>query len=159
MSVHVSNGGQYSSESPRNRLGAIATWLLIGVPLGLAWFIIWPGIVKTSPTTADEERVRGWASVVRELPATVPFILVPLVGMLLGALAARSGSVSRGVRALRLHAVAMVGVLLIVLGGSADNVMTTRSATVKWLLFPFEIGLPLALYLVARSSVAKTKGP
>ena len=55
MRAHISTGGQYGSDAPRNRMSAIATWLLVGVPVGLAWFIIWPGIVKTSPTTADAE--------------------------------------------------------------------------------------------------------
>ena len=157
MRAHISTGGQYGSDVPRNRMSAIATWLLVGVPVGLAWFIIWPGIVKTSPTTADADRIRGWESVVRELPATVPFIGIVVFGMFLGAKAARTGAVRRGMLAVRLHAVAMVGILLIVLGGSADNIMTTRSASVKWFLFPIDVGLPLLCYLAAKRSVATAR--
>ena len=140
-----------------SRLGLVANWLLVGLPIGLAWLIIWSGMVETSPTTDDNLRVGGWESVLRELPATVPFVAVGLIGILIGTLAARSGAMTTGLRAIRLHSIALVVVLLIVLGGSADNIMTTRSASVKWLLFPIEVGIPLGCYLLAKSCVARAQ--
>ena len=79
-----------------SQLSRVATWLLVGLPIGLIWLIIWSGLVKTSPTTDDTVRVRGWESVLRELPATVPFVAVGFLGMLVGTVAARLGEVSSG---------------------------------------------------------------
>ena len=140
-----------------SQLSRVATWLLVGLPIGLIWLIIWSGLVKTSPTTDDTVRVRGWESVLRELPATVPFVAVGFLGMLVGTVVARSGEVSSGMRAVKRHAIALVVVLGFVFGGSADNIMTTRSASVKWLLFPIEVGIPLGCCFLAKSSVARAQ--
>lgn len=125
---------------PGDRFGNWALLMLIGIPIALIVLIIWQNVVKTSPMLNDPERIRGWSVVLRELPATL-LLLVPVVtGLTLGVRAARLGATS-GVAAIWLHSVALLFVLLIVLGGSAESVMTTRSATVKWLLFPVEVGV------------------
>ena len=37
-----------------------------------------------------------------------------------------------------LHGAALFFVLLVVLNGSAENIMTTRPSTVKWMLLPLQ---------------------
>ena len=114
-------------------------WILVGVPVGLVWSVIWAVRVDTSPTLADDERIRGWGTVVRELPATVPLVLVPIVGLVIAVRAGRAGSTDGASRAIWLHGAALFFVLLVVMNGSAENIMTTRPATVKWLLLPSQV--------------------
>lgn len=114
-------------------------WLLIGVPIGLVWLTIWAVRVDTSPTLSDTERIRGWGTVVRELPATVPLLAIPLLGLLLAVRAGRAGARAHASRAIWLHGVAMFFVLLVVMNGSTENIMITRPATVKWVLLPSQI--------------------
>lgn len=127
---------------PGERAAIASLWMLAGVPLGIVSLTVWAVFVDTSPTLSDEERVRGWGTVVRELPATLFIVAVPLAGLLVAVRAGRAGAVGRALQAVWLHGAAMVFVLLVVLGGSAENIMETRPSTVKWLLFPIEIGLP-----------------
>lgn len=43
-----------------------------------------------------------------------------------------------------LHGAALFFVLLVVLNGSAENIMTTRPSTVKWMLLPLQAGVAVA---------------
>lgn len=58
-------------------------WMLAGVPVGLVFLVMWATMVDTSPALGDEERVRGWGTVVREMPATAFLLAVPVTGLLL----------------------------------------------------------------------------
>ncbi|MFM8483020.1 MAG: hypothetical protein ACKOBT_06705 [Actinomycetota bacterium] len=115
--------------------------LLLGLPVGIAVLSIWATYVDTSPTVNDEDRVRGWESVLRELPATILFVAFFAAGLAFAVRAVHHGAVRAGLRAMWWHGGALFIGLLIILGGSAENVMTTRPATVKWVLFPLEIAL------------------
>ena len=119
-------------------------WLLAGIPAGVAWLTVWAVRVDTSPTLSSQDRVRGWGTVVRELPATVPLVAVPVVGLLLAVRAGRLGDVRRARTAVWLHGAALFFVLLVVLNGSAENIMTTRPSTVKWMLLPLQAGVAVA---------------
>ena len=136
-----------------NRSARISFVMLAGVPLGIVFLVVWATYVKTSPTLSESDRVRGWGTVVRELPAT-PFLLaVPFVGLVLAVRAGQLGSKTSALRAIWLHSVALFFILLIVLGGSAENIMTTRPATVKWVLFPTEIAVAVGSAVFCRKMV------
>lgn len=126
--------------------------LLLGLPVGIAVLSIWATYVDTSPTESDADRVRGWESVLRELPATLLFLAFFAVGLAFAVRAVHAGAVRAGLRAMWWHGGALFIGLLIILGGSAENVMTTRSATVKWFLFPIEIAVALGAVALARRS-------
>lgn len=149
-----------SSERPAagRRSARFSLVLLLGLPIGIAVSEVWANFVDTSPTVSDADRIRGWASVVRGLPATVFFLAFFVAGFVMAVRAVRQGSVGAGLRAISWHGVALFVALLIILGGSADNVMTTRSATVKWILFPVEAGIALAAVAFARRAAGHPLG-
>lgn len=136
-----------------NRTTHLSFLMLAGVPVGIVFLVLWATFVKTSPTLSDTERIRGWGTVVRELPATLFLFMVPFVGLVLAVRAGQLGSKALALRAIWLHTVALFFILLIVVGGSAENVMTTRPATVKWLLFPVEIAIAVGSHLFSRRLV------
>lgn len=133
-------------------------WMLAGIPVGIAFLIVWATFVKTSPTVADEKRVRGWETVLRELPATLFLLAVVALGLLFAVRAGRRGAELIARRAIWIHGAVLFVILLIIVGGSTDNVMTTRSATVKWMLFPIEVGACALAIVVSRRAI-KTGAP
>ena len=128
-------------------------WMLLGVPVGIVFLTVWAVFMKTSPTTSSEDRIRGWGTVARELPATAFLFAVVAGGFLLAVRAGRLGAVSAAERAVWFHGAALFFVLLVVLGGSAENIMTTRPATVKWVLFPVEVGIVFVSVSAARRAI------
>ena len=131
--------------------------MLIGVPIGIVFSAVWATIVKTSPTVADDERIRGWGTVVRELPATLFLFAVVAVGLGLAVRAGHAGSEAEARRAILWHGAALLLILLIVMNGSTENIMTTRPATVKWLLLPLQLGLAFGVVAFCRRSVSVGK--
>lgn len=129
-------------------------WMLAGVPVGLVFLVMWATMVDTSPALADEERVRGWGTVVREMPATAFLLAVPVTGLLLAVRGGRRGAPEQARTAIWLHGAALFFVLLVVMNGSAENIMTTRPSTVKWLLFPLQASLTTVAVVVARRRLA-----
>lgn len=144
--------------SSGRRAARMSMILLLGLPVGIAVSEIWATYVDTSPTVADADRVRGWESVVRGLPATVLFLSFFAIGLALAVRAVHRGAVRAGLRAMWWHGAALFVALLIILGGSAENVMTTRPATVKWVLFPVEVGLALGAVALARRAAGHPLG-
>ena len=134
-------------------------WVLLAVPVGIVWSTIWAVVVDTSPTLADDVRIRGWGTVVRELPGTIPLVLVPLAGLFLAVRAGRHGALDRAVRAIWFHGAALLFVLLVVGNGSVENIMTTRPSTVKWLLLPVQVAITAGAVLLARRRVSAGKVP
>lgn len=128
-------------------------WTLIGVPIGIAFLIVWSTIVKTSPSVADDERIRGWGTVLRELPATLFLLGVVALGLFFAVRAGRQGATAGARRAIWLYGAALFFILLIVVGGSTENVMTTRPATVKWVLFPIEVIATVIAVVVSRRAI------
>ena len=125
-------------------------WFLVGIPIGIFALIVWANIVKTSPTIADDERIRGWESVVRELPATIVMLGVVVIGLALAVRAGRGGDTEGAQRAIVWHGVGLFVILLIIGNGSAENIMTTRPSTVKWLLLPVQVGLAILSVIISR---------
>jgi len=126
---------------------------LVGIPIGIAFAVVWATIVKTSPTVADEDRVRGWESVVRELPSTAVLAVVIVTGFVLAVRGGRAGQTDGSLRAIMWHGAALLFVLLVVMNGSAENIMTTRPSTVKWLLLPVQVAITAAAVWGARRAV------
>lgn len=146
-------------DAPAGRRAArTSLLLLLGLPVGIAVLSIWATYVDTSPTVSDADRVRGWESVLRELPATLLFAAFFVAGLSLAVRAVHLGALRAGLRAMWWHGAALFIGLLIILGGSADNVMTTRSATVKWALFPVEIAIALGAVALARRAAGHPLG-
>ena len=143
----------FPSNSQADRLAKWSLITLAGVPVGIVFLTLWAVQVDTSPTLGDEERIRGWETVVRELPATLFLIGVVCVGMVLAVRAGRHGAVGAAVRAIWLQGVALYFVLAIVTGGSAENVMETRSSTVKWFLFPAQVAITALVVYAARKMI------
>ena len=127
--------------------------MLITVPVGLVFIAVWGVVVDTSPTLSDEDRIRGWVTVWRELPATLFLLLGTVFGSVLAVMAARRGAKDAALRAIWMHGVALFFALLVVLNGSAENIMTTRPSTVKWLLLPAQLGIAGFSVVMARRSV------
>ena len=127
--------------------------MLITTPVGLVFLTVWQVVVDTSPTLGDEERIRGWVTVWRELPATAFLIAGPVFGSVLAVLAGRRGATGATLRAIWWHGAALFFVLLVIMNGSAENIMTTRPSTVKWLLLPAQVGITGAVIVAARRSV------
>lgn len=130
-------------------------WTLAGVPIGIVAFTLWAVVVDTSPTLSDEERIRGWGTVVRELPASLVLVAVVGVGFALAVRGGRKGAVASARRAIWLHGAALMFVLLVIVGGSTENVMTTRPSTVKWLLLPVQIGVVVLAVSFARRTMTR----
>ena len=118
--------------------------------MGIVFSVIWSTIVKTSPTLSDEERIRGWGTVVRELPATVFFLVVVSAGLWCAIQAASHGRKQDALRAIWVHTAALFFVLLIVMNGSTENIMTMRPSTVKWLLLPLQVCVAWSVLVVSR---------
>ena len=138
----------------------LAKWSLValaGVPVGILFLTFWAVWVDTSPTLDAEERIRGWETVWRELPATAFLLAVCATGFALAVYAGRHGALAAAFRAIWFHGAALFFVLLVVMNGSAENIMTTRPATVKWIMFPAQVviaGLAVwgARFLASRRS-------
>ena len=128
--------------------------MLITLPVGLVLLSVWQEVVDTSPTLNDEDRIRGWVTVWRELPATLFLIAGPVLGSVLAVMAGRRGAADAARRAIWMHGAALFFVLLVVLNGSAETIMTTRTSTVKWLLLPAQLGITGAVVVLARRSLA-----
>lgn len=123
---------------------------LIGVPVGIVLIAVWSTIVKTSPSVADDERIRGWGTVIRDLPATVFVLAVIAIGLVLAVRAGRAGSDVEARRAILWHGAALFFVLLVVINGATENIMTTRPATVKWLLLPAQVAITAVAVVYCR---------
>ena len=132
------------------RLVRYSLLTLIGVPIGIVVAAVWSTIVKTSPTVADDERIRGWGSVVRDLPATAFLFAIVAIGLALAVHAGRLGNETDARRAILWHGAALFFILLVVINGATENIMTTRPATVKWLLLPAQVAIAAGVVMLCR---------
>lgn len=144
-----------AERSPGERNVIHSLWTLAGVPIGIVVSTLWAVVVDTSPTLSDEERIRGWGTVVRELPASLVLLAVVGVGFALAVRGGRKGAVASARRAIWLHGATLMFVLLVIVGGSTENVMTTRPSTVKWLLLPVQIGVVVLAVSFARRTMTR----
>jgi hypothetical protein len=128
-------GNTPPSRRPGGRPGSFALLLLLGVLGALVILVVWQFVVQTSAELNQPERIRGWSVVLLELPATLLLFAPVIAGLTLAVRSARLGS-RRGVAAIWLHSLALFLVVLVVVQGSAEGIMTTSAANAAWLLFP-----------------------
>ena len=145
--------------SKGDRLLRASRLSLIGVPVALVVLVVWENVVSTSAMLDDGERVRGWESVLRELPASLLLVAPTVVGLVLAVRAARYGVVGGAMRAIVWHGLALAVVLVILGSGAAEDVMRTRPSTVKWLLVPVELAIAAgAAYAARRAARSSSSG-
>ena len=116
---------------------------------------IWSLIVGTASPGADEkDLVQGWEGVMRNLPG---YLLPVLVGSLGVWFATKAGV--HGSRRARLALIATSFVLLFAMSSvtrdSAEVVMTTRAATVAWIMFFVDSIIVGAIFLVAQQRIRR----
>ena len=128
-------GNTPPSRRPGDRPGNFALLLLLGFLAALVSLVVWQFVVQTSAELNQPERVRGWSVVLLELPATLLLFAPVIAGLTLAVRSTRLGS-RRGVAAIWLHSLALFLVVLVVVQGSAEGIMTTSAANAAWLLFP-----------------------
>lgn len=136
--------------SQGDRLLRASRLSLIGVPVAIVVLVVWENVVSTSAMLDDAERIRGWESVLRELPASLLLLLPAAVGLVLAVRAARHGAVAGAMRTITWHGIALAVVLVILGSGAVEDVMRTRPSTVKWLLFPVELAIAAGAVYAAR---------
>ena len=144
---------QVTSGEPgqRNRNTTLAWWFAGGTLAAIVLSGLWGLVVGTASPGADEkDLVRGWSGVLRNLPG---YALVVVVAGL---------SVWFATRALRHdptqpQAVLLVSCIALLLGlisitrDSAEVVMTTRAATVTWILAAADLVVVVGVFLLARA--------
>jgi len=111
---------------------------------------IWSLLVGTASMGGDEsELVRGWSGVIRNLPGYLLVVAVASLGVWFAARSLRHGA--RGGRsALIATSLALLFALSSATRDSAEVVMTTRAATVTWILFAVDVLIVGGVYLLAR---------
>ena len=139
MSIASRPGFPAAHRTTAQKYALASLWTLALVPVGIVFATAWAIYVDTSPTLSDEERIRGWGTVVRELPSSLFLLVVVVTGFVLAVRAGKMGEKRRSATAIGLHGAALFFILLVVMNGSAENIMTTRPATVKWLLLPVQV--------------------
>ena len=98
------------------------------------------------PTMSAMETTRGRRLVRYSL---LTLIGVP-VGFVLAVRAGRAGSDVEARRAILWHGAALFFILLVVINGATENIMTTRPATVKWLLLPAQVAIAAGVVMLCR---------
>ncbi|MFM8973935.1 MAG: hypothetical protein ACKOOG_15160, partial [Actinomycetota bacterium] len=146
--------------SPADRRARRAMLLtIIGIPVvmvvaGLGQIAL--GVA--SPGGDESELVRGWTGVLRSLPGYALGVGVAGAAVVLASRGRRTGAATGGTALV----VSCVG-LLFVLGSCtrdiAEVVMTTRSATVSWLLFLADAGFVVTLSFPFRARAVPRRPP
>lgn len=140
---------QTPSRGDRDARASLLT-ILIGVPLSLIAASFWALAVNTASMGGPEsDLVQGSAGVLRNIPATILLLAVPITGFAFAARAARQSARNANL-AVWACTIGLLLVLVVIAGSTVDSMMTRRDATVKWMLFPLEIAIAAAAQLIAR---------
>jgi hypothetical protein len=119
---------------------------------------IWSMLVGTSSPGADEaDLVRGWEGVLRNLPGYAVLIGVAAAGVWFAVKAGIHGS-ERSRPALIATCLVLLLALTSVTRDSAEVVMTTRAATVSWMLFAGDAVVVGLVCLMARQRIRRVSG-
>ena len=119
---------------------------------------VWTIVVGTASPGADEsDLVQGWAGVLRNLPAYLLLVAVASTSVWFAAKAGVHGS-ERSRSALIASSLALLLALSAVTRDSAEVVMTTRAATMAWVMFGFDVLLVGLIFLVARKRIRSASG-
>lgn len=145
---------EFTSEgrSRGERSKRLAWWFAGGTILAVVLSGIWSLIVGTASPGADEkDLVQGWSGVARNLPAYAVVVLVACISVLFATRARRLGA-NGADTALLASCVALFAGLVAITRDSAEVVMTTRAATVTWLLAAADLVVVAVVYLQARAT-------
>lgn len=128
----------------------MAWWLAGATLVSVVVSGIWTLIVGTSSMGGDEEdMVRGWTGVARNLPGYALIVVVGGIAVLFGMRARHKGVVGGG-RALVAACIALFLGLASITRDAAEVVMTTRAATVSWVLAGVDLVVVGVVYVLAR---------
>jgi hypothetical protein len=114
---------------------------------------VWTVFVGTASFGGDEdELIQGWDGVLRNLPAYALFVGVASLSVWFAAQAGIHNS-SRAKLALIATSLVLLFALSSVTRDCAEVVMTTRAATVAWLMFGIDAVLVGLVYVLARRRI------
>ena len=136
--------------TPRDRNTTLAWWFAGGTLVAIVASGLWTLVVGTSSPGADEkDLVRGWSGVLRNLPG---YALVVIVGGLsvFFATRARRHRPEGSPAILLASCIALFIGLISITRDAAEVVMTTRAATVVWMLGGVDLIVAAAVFAVAR---------
>ena len=143
------SAGQAASCGDRDARASLLT-VFVGVPLALVAASIWALAVNIASMGGPEsDLVQGWAGVLRSIPAAILLLAVPITGFAFAVRALRQAA-PNGNLAVWVCTIGLLLVLVVIVGGTMDAMMTTRDATVKWMLFPVEVVVVAVAQLIAR---------
>ncbi len=149
------------SSSPAGRSDRdvrLAMLFFAGTFVALVLNGIWSLFVGTASFGGDEEDlVQGWDGVIRNLPA---YLLLVGVASLSVWFAVRAGihGAPRAKAALITTSLVLLFALSSVTRDSAEVVMTTRAATVAWLMFAVDVFLVGLVFLLAQLRIKRASG-
>lgn len=146
-----------SSSSSRPDRDVRRAWAFFGGTfVALVVSGIWSMLVGTSSPGADEaDLVQGWEGVLRNLPGYALLIGVAAAGVWFAVKAGILGS-ERSRPVLVATCLALLLAITSVTRDSAEVVMTTRAATVTWVLFAIDAVLVGFVYLMSWQRIRRS---
>lgn len=141
------------AESERKR-----AWFFFGATfIVLLLMGIWTIVVGTASMGGDEsDLVQGWSGVLRNSPAYAALLITASVGVWYAVRANAHGS-PLGRSAFIATSLALLFAMSSVTRDSAEVVMTTRAATVTWILFGIDAAIVAVVVLLSRRYIAKSR--
>lgn len=141
VSENETTGRQTAPGAGGDRLALWALGLLLGGgAAALAFSVVWGQWMKISDTVDAEDRVRGWAAVVRTVPTAAVAWSIPLAAMVLAVRACGRGSVSLGRAVIWLCGVVLFVVSISIIGGTVESALGSHPE-LKWMLLPVSIAI------------------
>lgn len=119
---------------------------------------IWSMIVGTASPGADEsDLIQGWEGVLRNFPAYLLLVVVASLSVWFATQGGEHGS-RRAKSALVASSLVLLFALSAVTRDVAEVVMTTRAATVAWVMFGVDAVLVVLVYVVAKQRIRHALG-
>jgi hypothetical protein len=147
---HMSTTSTSGTSGNARRYVTLAWSFFVGTFVAILVSGIWSLFVGTASMGADEEDlVRGWAGVLRNLPGYALPVTIASLGIIFSVKAVRSGE-QRGRKSLIGTSIALLAALQSVTRDSAEVVMTTRAATMSWILFAVDVLVVACVFFIAR---------
>jgi hypothetical protein len=154
MSTTIPSGGL----SRPNREIRLAWQFFAGTFVALILNGMWSLFVGTSSFGGDEDDlVQGWEGVLRNSPAYLLLVAVALSSVWFATKGGMHGS-HRAKSALIASSLVLLFALNSVTRDTAEVVMTTRAATVAWVMFGIDATVVGCIYLAARQRIKSASG-
>lgn len=119
---------------------------------------VWSLIVGTaSPAGDEEDLVQGWEGVLRNIPAYLLLISVAALSVWFATQGGKRGS-QRARSALVASSLVLLFAMSSVTRDATEVVMTTRAATITWLMFSCDAVLVALVFFVARQRINRASG-